>query len=152
MTMSERELPTYLAVALEQAPAPDIAPAGQLAVVAELVRLAQLEPQGGEARAPLEALCRKVHVARRIDACYGLGWKKLDEPQPLDVSAYPLLVSVLLAHAERAAQGDRGLSLKLLNAAAAALDLADGVGASGLEAVRVESDRQLERALAELSS
>lgn len=152
MSSSEQGAPDYLTEALERAPLPDGVPADRLVVVAELVGLAGLEGAPEEGRENLDALCRKVHVARRVDASYGPGWKKLADRQPLDVAAHPLLVAVLLANGERVAQRDRGYSLKLLNAAVAALELAEAAGANGLEAVRVESERQLARALEELSS
>ena len=109
-----------------------------IAVLRDLARVAPGAPDA-ERRAWLDALMRKVHVAKRVDAHYDGRWRRRDGAAPLPAEAWPLLVAVLLAHATPArpdAEDERGFALKCLNAACAALELAgEGVGErEGLEA------------------
>lgn len=77
----------------------------------------------------LEALCRKIHVAKQVTARYGPGWKKDAAAPGLGTLEWRLLVVVLIAYAAAQkpdSEAGRGLALKLINAALAALDLAAG--------------------------
>ena len=82
---------------------------------------------GSEPRQQLEWLCRKIHVAKRVDARYRLGWKKDPGSSPLDLGLWTDLVDVLLHYSvvpEGSDEERRGLGLKFANAAFAAVDLA----------------------------
>ena len=94
-----------------------------------LVSLAQTwpEPLSDQQRKDLEALCRKVHVAKKVMAIYAPGWKKVPEPVPLSLPHWPVLITVLLgySHLDDVNNKDaRGLAFKFLNAALTALELA----------------------------
>lgn len=85
------------------------------------------EPLGDEQRRDLEALCRKLHVAKKLMAAYATGWNKIPEAVPLPLPYWSLTIAVLLAysHLSREENRDtRGLGFKFLNAGLAAVDLA----------------------------
>jgi hypothetical protein len=85
------------------------------------------EPLSDDQRRDLEALCRKVHVAKKLMSVYAPGWKRVSEPVPLSLPYWSLAVAVLLgySHLEEAENEEaRGLGFKFLNAALMALDLA----------------------------
>ncbi len=86
-----------------------------------------------EQRRELEWLCRKIQVARRVDARYRSGWKKEAGAPTLDKGAWVDLVGVLVDWSRMPAESEdhRGLALKLLNAAFAAVDLAAAAGVDG---------------------
>ena len=75
-------------------------------VSAVLDRLAQPAALDDARRADLEALCRKVHVARRVYARYAPGWKKPARAEPLDAQQWPRLVEVFLRQAGQRFHGD----------------------------------------------
>lgn len=110
-----------------------------------LARRAPGELDAG-ARADLHALARKIHVARRVASSYAPGWKRREGAEPLDAAGWPLLVAVLLASAEPAGPDElaRGLALKCLNAALAALELAPPT-APGLPELRARAEALLAR-------
>lgn len=86
-------------------------------------------------RTEIEAVCRKVHVARRVDAQYGKGWKKLKDREDLEASAWPLLIGVLLASSDSEFWQNpeaKGLALKCLNSGLAALELAREAGSPSM--------------------
>jgi hypothetical protein len=88
-------------------------------------------PPGDEQRRDLEALCRKLHVAKKLMAVYAPGWNKIPEAVPLPLPYWSLTIAVLLAysHLSREENRDaRGLGFKFLNAAVAAVDLARSRG------------------------
>jgi hypothetical protein len=88
-------------------------------------------PLGDEQRRDLEALCRKLHVAKKLMAVYAPGWNKVPEAVPLPLPYWSLTIVVLLAysHLTREENRDaRGLGFKFLNAALAAVDLARSRG------------------------
>ena len=87
-------------------------------------------PPDADERRHLDALCRKLQVARRVDDAYTPSWGKLPEATPLPAGFWPLLIVCLLARAESGPEADedaRGLALKLLNAGLVALDQAERV-------------------------
>jgi hypothetical protein len=88
-------------------------------------------PLGDEQRRDSEALCRKLHVAKKLMTAYAPGWKKVPEAVPLPLPYSSLTIAVLLAysHLSREESRDaRGLGFKFLNAALAAVDLARSQG------------------------
>lgn len=104
-------------------------PAGEgistAAVLAELGR-AWPGPLSPEQESALEALCRKIHVAKKVTTHYKPRWKKDAAAPSLSPLQGRLLVVVLIAWAAAQNAGTeegRGLALKLINAAFAALDL-----------------------------
>lgn len=74
----------------------------------------------------LEALCRKIHIARRVWTAYDPPWKNPLERTPLPLEAWPVLIGALLHMAERRREVEPdgvGEALKYVNAAFAAMDL-----------------------------
>ena len=134
---------------LADLPEPAASVDGTLQTAAVLAALARSDPAALDttARRDLEALCRKVHVARRVDTCYSAGWKKRKGEKPLELAWWPVLVAVLLAHSNAAVVADeegRGYALKQLNAALAAIDLASARGdVPHLDALRAWADALL---------
>jgi len=95
-----------------------------------LLRLAGVRPDlpSGRDREDLEALCREIAVRRRVLQTYDPGWRKGDRQAPLPAEWWPLLIAVLLAFADRewpTEEDDSGMALKSLNAALAAIDIAE---------------------------
>ena len=130
------EIKKVLAEAVEASPAPETLGSSRISTPQTLVKLAQRWPStpDQEGRAALEALCRKVHVAKKVMNSYQIDWKKDPEARPLDQIHQPLLIAVLLAYSSADKQGtetERGLGLKLLNAALDALDLSARAEPSG---------------------
>jgi hypothetical protein len=77
-------------------------------------------------RTDLEALARKVHVARRVGATYKPGWKKDKEAPALGSEHGALLAGVFTAWSTPpagATEEDLGLARKCLNVACAAAEL-----------------------------
>ena len=108
------------------------------------------ESDGGRAMRPvLDRLCRKVAVARRLDAAYSSEWQRLDSAQLLDAASQSLLVALLLEQASALGSADldrRGWALKCLNGAFGALALVaagvaipEGARLNALAAELVES-------------
>lgn len=98
-----------------------------------LVSLARTwpEPLSDQQRKDLEAMCRKVHIAKKVMAIYAPGWKKVPEPVPLSLPYWSALIAILLGHShlDNVNNKDaRGLAFKFLNAALASLDLAESQG------------------------
>lgn len=76
----------------------------------------------------LEALCKKVAVAKKIWAVYDPGWKKSAAPEPLPTPLWSLLIATLLAYGRGGDNKNamaRGIALKRINTAFQALDLAN---------------------------
>ena len=92
-------------------------------------------PDAGQ-REQLEWLCRKIHVGKQVKTRYLSGWKKDASAAPLDASAWPTLIRVMLDYSvmpDDADEDHRGLALKFINAACAGLDLAMKAGVDGLD-------------------
>lgn len=91
-------------------------------------------PLDATARGDLEAICRKVHVGRDVLDQYDLDWRRRPDATALAAPFWSLMIWVLLAFAEHHAEAEesagdtRGLGLKCVNAALAALDLAEARG------------------------
>jgi hypothetical protein len=86
-------------------------------------------PLSPEQEESLEALCRKIHIAKRVTSRYGPRWTKDAHAGELNGLEWRLLIVVLIAYAaaqKPAHEAGRGRALKLLNAAFATLDLAQG--------------------------
>ncbi len=80
---------------------------------------------GGEAG--LEALCRKLAVAKRVKIAYDSSWKRALSQEDLPIPYWPALIALLLAEFQsNAATLDqvRGVALKRLNAAYSAMEIA----------------------------
>lgn len=75
-------------------------------------------------RRNLDAICRKLAVTGTLLARYDRDWKPSAIKTPLDAHHWPLVGHVLLSWADALADADRPFSLKLLNAALAATDIA----------------------------
>jgi hypothetical protein len=92
-------------------------------------------PLSASQRSDLEALARKVHVAKKMMASYGAGWKKTQDSEELATECWPLLIAVFLAHADPGSEvgDDRGLALKNLNAGLEAIDRAARLGVTDAE-------------------
>ena len=89
--------------------------------------LAQRWPQvlGGGQQEALEFLCRKIHVARRVDAVYTQDWTVVAPAVRLSCAGLALLTVVFLAYGSLGAQQplrERGIFLKYINAAWALLE------------------------------
>ncbi len=134
MRRVDPEVQERLNTILESLPELPEAEAGVIHTAAVLVELGCAWPErlSEQRRRSLESLCRKVHVAGRVLAVYRPGWKRKKAAGSLPAGFWPLLLAVLLAYALAGGESetDRGLALKSLNAALAALDLAREVGVS----------------------
>jgi hypothetical protein len=103
-------------------------------------------PLRQQQRANLDALIRKVHLARRVLTEYELGWKPPATPEALGAAAWRLLVGVLVAFASSVSSRDaleRSVAAKCLNAALVALDRSESQVVAGGE-LREWSDELLE--------
>ena len=96
----------------------------------EVLRLARQwpAPVEGPVREALEALARKVAVAKRVDAAYKSDWKKLTGARPAPVEVVALLAAVFFAygHADSTDEQAQGLAWKFFNAGLMTLDLPAG--------------------------
>ena len=96
----------------------------------EVLRLARQwpAPVEGPVREALEALARKVAVAKRVDAAYKSDWKKLTGARPAPVEVVALLAAVFFAygHADASDEQAQGLAWKFFNAGLMTLDLPAG--------------------------
>ncbi len=147
MSRAEPEVREYLDALLEslpELPEPEVGVIHTPRVLAELAR-PWPEPLSDDRRRSLESLCRKVHVARQVRAAYRPGWKRRKSAEPLAAAFWPLLIAIFLASAVPAggAEANRGMALKSLNAALAALDLAPDGSAGELDELRAWSERLL---------
>lgn len=120
-------------------------------VLAWLIQTSERNPLDPPVRESLEWLCRKIHVGKRVAESYQAGWKKNPGAKDLAVEHWPSLIGLLLDYAEAgdannpdAPEEQRGLGLKFHNAAAAAIDLAEKAGATGLDASKARTDRLFE--------
>ncbi len=101
---------------------------GTISTARVLRHLAQAWPAPAEEH-DLNALCRKIHVGRKVLAAYRDDWKRGPTQEILPRPFWPLLVAVLLAYSEPGDEVEaRGLALKCLNAALAATALAERQG------------------------
>lgn len=117
-----------LAAVRQDVPPPAPSGSGTIDTVEFLLSLAGAWPAAPDPRSVggLDALARKLSVAREILAAYGPGWSRPASPEPLAPPAWALLVAVLVAYARDDRPDDpdtRGVALKRLNAAFTALDL-----------------------------
>ncbi len=148
MRRTEPEVRSSLDKILESLPALAEPEAGVIDTANVLVDLAHAWPErlSKDRHRSLEALCRKIHVARQVLAVYRPGWKRRKSAEPLLAAFWPLLTGVFLAYAIPAGgeDADRGQALKNLNAALAALDLAPASErVRGLGELRTWSERLL---------
>ena len=106
-------------------------------------------------RSDLDALCRKLQVAKTTLARYGQGWKRQKGAPKLTAAAWRLLVGMLIAHADAAnhqfgglepahrddaARDGFGQGLKSLNAALAGLQRAESEGVVDLDDLRQRAE------------
>lgn len=120
-------------------------------VLAGLIQTPERNPLDAGPRESLEWLCRKIQVGKRVAESYQAGWKKNPGAKDLAVDLWPSLIGLLLDYAEAgdmnnpdAPEEQRGLGLKFLNAAAAAIDLAEKAGANDLDDAKSRTDRLFE--------
>jgi len=109
-------------------PEPD---AGLIDTAGLLIHLADRwpGPPAERERGDLHRLCRQIAVPKRVLRFYPADNRKAAQGELLPSPFWALLIAVLLIHAERWPDEDplsRGLTLKCLNGALQALDIADG--------------------------
>jgi hypothetical protein len=125
---------------------------GRIATVRTIADLAVAwpAPLGDESADTLQAICRKIAVAKKVYSEYAPGWAKLDGARAIDTAALRLLAVTLAAYASsaRLEAGGLGLSLKLVNGALAAIDLG-AAGGGDWDEVRRIAHAALDAALME---
>ena len=134
--MTERSATRLAEIALRDLPiSPDLdSDFARLRTADVLSGLARADAAAPQARASLDALCRKIHIARVVYDAYSPTWGKHANATPVSAELWRLLLAVLLRVAEGAHASDeeqRGLALKCLNAAFAGLDLAHADAGTG---------------------
>jgi|GEM_PF-6879990 len=121
---------------MQDNPAKDLIPyAGQTVGFTETFLVPFLERQDASwragDRAALEALCRKVDIAKKVWKDYSPDWKTARVKEPLPLNWWPLLVAAFLQGATQAQSlpaDERPVCLKFLNSAFRALDLYRAAG------------------------
>jgi hypothetical protein len=96
-----------------------------------LVRLAKSwrEEISEDDKSDLNAICKKIHISSKVRAFYKRGWRPDKQAEPLPPESWALLIADLLAYSipQDSEEESKGFALKNLNAAFAALDLADKI-------------------------
>lgn len=141
-----REL-QQLVNAFAEFPEPAVGETSTYQTLTRLVEALSAE-EGMENRSDIEALCRKIQVAKRVDSAYGKGWKKLEHRVDIDPCAWPVIIWTLIGFSEpRMWVGPEaeGLALKCMNAAFVALDLAREASAPGTKGCQGALDAAVEK-------
>ena len=100
-------------------------------------------------RAALAALCRGVHVPKKIWTVYDQEWKTPVKKTPLTSEHWPALIGALLLSARLCDNPERGQALKYINAALCVIDLyREQGGDAGLEELALWAREALAEAVA----